>query len=132
MHDSKYYLSQMNYYNDKMKETTAEKTNYENLYAKLQQLLNKLPEIKFDLRDAENCFKNGGYVDNHETFDKGMLKKIYVNLDDVIGNINQVITKTLKKIILLEKDIENYTYYYKSASTNYRKAQLSEFGALDV
>ena len=87
-----------------------------------------MPDIKSDLIDAENCFKNGGYVDNNGTFDKGKLNESYSNLENVIQNINNVITKTLNKITLLDKDIINYRNSYESANVNYRKARSSELG----
>jgi len=129
MQNSNYYSKQMSYYKEKLDEAKKEKTNYETLYAKLRQLLNGLPDIKLDLVDAENCFKNGGYVDSNGTFDKGKLNESYSSLENVIENINQVITKTLNKISLLDKDITNYRNSYESASINYRKARSSEIGA---
>ncbi len=129
MQDSNYYSRQMSYYKEKLEEAKKEKTNYESLYVKLSQLLSGLPDVKSDLIEAENCFKNGGYVDENGTFDKGKLKESYSSLESVIENINQAITKTLNKITLLDKDITNYRNSYESASINYRKARSSETGA---
>lgn len=128
MQDSNYYSRQMSYYEEKIEEAKKEKTNYETLHAILKQLLNGLPDIKSDLVEAENCFKNGGYVDSNGTFDKGKLNESYSNLENVIQNINNVITKTLNKITLIDKDIINYRNSYESANVNYRKARSSELG----
>ena len=128
MQNSHFYLEQMNHFNKMIEEAKNDRTIYESLYLKLKQLLNGLPEIKSDLVGAENCYKNGGYIDSDGTFDKGKLIDIYSNLESVIENINFIMNQIPNKISFIDNNVTTYRNSYEIASSNYKKACSDEVG----
>ncbi len=126
MYDSNYYLSQMNYYDNKIKKAEKDKENFSKLIANLKSLESNISNVKNDLKDAENSFLSGGYIDNGETFDKGKINECCINLSDISSNIGNVLVKSTKKIIELENEIKEFKRQYELASVNYNNACLEE------
>lgn len=129
MQNANYYLEQVNLWKKKLEEAKIEKSNYELLIVKLKELLDGLPDAQQDFCDAENCFKNGGYVDNHGTYDKGKLDECASSISEAIENLNKLISDTSDKIDMLGDSIIRFRNNYNSAYSNYRRALSSETGA---
>ena len=126
MHDSNYYYNQMNYYDNLIKTAEKEQEQYKSLKLNLSNLNGSLPNIQTDLKDAENSFLNGGYVDNEETFDKGKIKECCTSINTITSDISSVMGKITNKLIDLENNINDYRVQYNNASSNYNSARLKK------
>lgn len=126
MKDSIYYYDQMNYWKKEIKNATNEKDKYEKILIKIKNLNTKLPSIKDNLIDAENKYKEGGYLDNGETFDKGILKNCYEKIEVDINTLNTIISNYNTKINNLGEYIKNCQRKYNTAKNNYNESKILE------
>ena len=126
MASSSYYRNQMDYYKNKKNSSLKEKSKYEKILDKLRKIKDGLPIIYDELVKAENKFKDGGYIDNGETFDRGVLKESYDLLDDDITMLNEIIKKYESKIRDLSSNISYYERKYNSNKKLYDAGVQSE------
>ena len=128
MYDSNYYRRQMSSYLELIKKTEDDKKQFKNLKSNLLNLDDSLPNVKVDLKDAEECFLNGGFISNNETFDNGTIDECCMDIDSISDDISNIISKINSKIIELDGSIVNYKNLYNSASNNYNSALLKDRG----
>lgn len=126
MASSSEYKSRMDYYSRKISSCKEEKTNYEKLIEKLNKLKTNLPSVKENLKQAETNFLNGGYNDNGETLDRGVLKKDYDKLEKVVSDITSLIANVNRKISKLESLNSSYQDSYAYNKRKYYNALQEE------
>jgi len=126
MASSSEYKSRMNYYSKKIASCKEEISNYEKLIKKLTKLKGNLPTIKENLKQAETDFLNGGYNDNGETLDRGVLKQNYDKLEIVVSDITRLIANVNSKISDLNSSISSYQDSYAYNRRKYYNALQEE------
>ena len=126
MANSSFYLGRMQAFNTEIGDKSAEKAKYEKVLPMLEQLGTNLPDIKEDLVNAETNFKNGGFLSEGETYDKGKLKECYDDLQDDIDSLGTIISNLQTKITTLNTEIAGLESSYLSAKRNYDLALASE------
>lgn len=126
MASSSYYFNQMQSYARCRRDYEGKKSEYESYLQKLKKLNSSLPSIKDDLVTSEKKFLSGGYVDNGETLDRGILKSCYTKLENDISNLNNVISKVEMKIDEFKQKVVEYKNLYNEAQRNYREAKKRE------
>ena len=126
MASSNYYYDKMQDYKNMKAKVQKEKDLYVKVLAKLKRLKENLPFAKLDLIAAETSFKNGGFIDKEETFDRGKLKENYEKIGTSLTEIETVIKNINAKIEKLDTAISTCDTNYVSAEANYRAAKRQE------
>ena len=126
MASSSYYYGKMQDYKRQKNDAVKQKDIYVKVLAKLKRLKENLPYAKLDLIAAETSFKNGGFIDKDETFDRGKLKENYDKLGTNIDQLDTVIKNINAKITSLDNTISSCNRKYNSADANYREAKRLE------
>lgn len=129
MASSGYYYGKMQDYSKKKSQAKKDKDLYVKVLEKLKRLKDDLPYAKLDLIAAEASFKNGGFIDKDETFDRGKLKENYDKIGTNIDELDVVIANIETKISKLKDSITSYTNKYNSARSNYDAAKREEANA---
>lgn len=81
---------------------------YADYNLKMNTVVSVLIKLKQNLINCETGFKNGGYIDNGETLDRGKLNETYTFTQEIIDEINSVIRKTAEKIREFQTMITKY------------------------
>ena len=80
---------------------------YSECYKKMYNVSKGLKNLKSRLMDCEKSLKNGGYILNGETLDKGKLKSVYNNTQDIIDEFDTLYNDINNKISELKSCISN-------------------------
>ncbi len=105
MTEKEYYLDQIRILNENINSYIKEKNKYAEVLVAIKQLQSILKNIKTSLMKIEQKFKDGAFISNNETFDKGILKTDYDTLAEDILSIDQIVITVENKITLLENSI---------------------------
>lgn len=120
-----YYVRMQNIH-ENILEVEKEKEVCDKVLPIVEKLTRALPNIKDNLVNTENNFKNGGFLSDGETYDKGNLKKWYNTLQENIDSLNETINKLKAKISNLNIEIARLKNDYANAQSDYQKAIIKE------
>lgn len=126
MNNSNYYYNLMCSYSKSKRDFQDKKASYENYLKILKKFVLNLDSVTESLKNAESNFLNGGYIDRGITLDNGVLKKNYIELDNNVSYLNDVIKRTEEKINEYINKLNEYTNLYSEAKSNYEKAKRNE------
>lgn len=130
MASASYYAERMKYWKNKKSDANKEKEKYIYILNEVKKLKENLPSVYNSLKDAETNFKKGGYVDEGETFDRGVLKKNYDKLEIDTKTLEELTKVYESKINELYDDIKTYQKKYNSASRNYNEMKAREINGV--
>ncbi len=106
-------LNTINDYNNKIVEANNSINKYKSILEKLRSFPNDFSTISHQITSSKNNYLKGGFIDNGETYDKGLLTECNELLNTSINSIDNICTNIEVKITELYNDIDFYNWSIK-------------------
>ena len=126
MYDSSYYYKLMCSHAKSKRSYEDRKNVYDAVLEKIRNLNNALPDIVDKLKLSVKNFRDGGYVDNGVTLDRGLLTDYYTKIEDYSNELKNIISNTEARIKEYSDKIIYYKNLYNDAKSNYERAKREE------
>ena len=100
------YTAEISILSSKIEKIKAKLTKYQTLLDNLTLLNSDLPNAKSKLNIAISKCIDGGFNDKGNPFGNGLMEESLNNLDYIISEINDLISKNTEKIGLLKNELD--------------------------